>query len=80
MMFSFIASLDFYVSSLPTKAVSLYLDKVLDWDQGGVEAHLDEIAYQMIEWEQKLAVKLEMTEVDIHDIKERHRENGRLQR
>lgn len=71
--------MDFYISSLPTKAV-LYLDKVLDWDQEGVEKHLDKIAYQMIEWEQKLAIELEMTEVDIHDIKERYQKSGRLQR
>ena len=67
--FSFLgSSYPLYLSSL-SDAAQLYLDKVLDWDQGGVDTHLNEIAYAMIDWETKLSSLLKLTDVQIHDLK-----------
>lgn len=69
-----------YISSLPDKAQS-YLDKQLDWDNEGVDKDLDEIAKQMIDWEEKLSTLLMMPDYEIYDIKEENkRKRPRLQR
>ena len=60
-----------YVSSLPASARS-YLDRELDWSHGGVEKDLSEIAEHMLGWDEKLSAHLELTHIDIHDIKETH--------
>ena len=56
------------MSSLPATAEE-YLDKELDWDQGDVDRDLSEIATSMIEWEERLAPLLDLTDVEIHDVK-----------
>ena len=57
-----------YTSSLPASAQT-YLDRQLDWDQEGVDRHLNLIAESMIDWETKLSTPLGLTEVQIHDLK-----------
>ena len=57
-----------YLSSLPADAVP-YLDKQLDWDQGGVDRHLNAIADTMIDWEEKLSALMCLTPVEISDLK-----------
>ena len=57
-----------------------YLDKVLDWDQKGVDKDLMEIAHHMLGWEEQLSAPLGLTQVDIHDIKEMHTNKPKLQR
>ena len=42
----------------------------MDWGHEGVDKDLNEIADQMIEWEEKLSAPLGLTGVDIHDITE----------
>lgn len=41
---------------------------MLDWDHNGVDVDLNEIAYVMIYWEEKLVAPLGLSEVEIHDI------------
>ncbi len=53
-----------YVFSIPACARP-HLELQLDWGQD-----LYEIAHHMIEWEEKLAAPLGLTEVDVHDITE----------
>ena len=60
-----------YVSPLPATAQS-YLDNQLDWDQEGVDRHLNQIADTMLHWEEKLSTSLGLTEVQIHDLKKNH--------
>ena len=57
-----------YLSSIPATALP-YLDNLLDWDQEGVDRHLNRIADAMIEWEENLSIWLGLTEVQIHDLK-----------
>ena len=45
------------------------LEQQLDWDNEGVDKDLIEIAYHMLNWEEKLCSHLGLTEVDRHDIK-----------
>lgn len=45
------------------------LAKELDWDSGGVDKDLNEIAYHMLDWEKSLSSHMGLTHVDIHDIK-----------
>ena len=68
-----------YISSLSVSAL-LHLDLCLDWDNEGVDKDLDEIAHQMIHWEEDLASPLKLTDVDIHDIKFRNPNSSKLQR
>ncbi len=44
----------------------------MDWDQEGVDRHLNQIAETMIDWEIKLSSLLNLTDVQIHDLKKRH--------
>lgn len=73
------ASFEAYVSSLPTR-VHPHLKQVLDWDHGGVDIDLMEIAHHMLHWEERLSPYLELTEVDIHDIHDEHRGKPELER
>ena len=59
---------DDYVSVLPLTSRE-YLDKVLDWDNRGVNKDLDKIAHVMIDWEEKLSSGLEIPYVDIQNLK-----------
>lgn len=68
--------LEWYVSSLPPDAHP-YLEMQLDWDND-FDRDLIEIANFMISWEDNLATHLELTAVDIHDIK--NERNIKLQR
>ena len=68
-----------YLSSLPATALA-YLEKQLDWDHEGVDQHLNEIADIMIDWEEKLSTFLGLTEVQIHDLKEKYSQKPVLQR
>ena len=60
--------------------ITPYLGKVLDYDSQGVDRDLSEIARHMRQWEEQLAVPLGLTQTDIDDIKERHKESAGLQR
>ena len=68
MYFSFTAH-DFssYVWSLPASVRPL-LEQQLDWDNE-TERDLIEIAYHILDWEEKLCSRLGLTVVDVHDIK-----------
>ena len=56
-----------YVLSLPACARP-HLELMLDWGHGGVEKDLNMISAHMLNWEEKLAVHLGLTDVDTHDI------------
>ena len=73
--------LDFqaYVSQLPVNAHS-YLSKQLDWEHGGVDKDLNEIANHLLHWEEKISVQLGLTGTDIYDIKNIHQNKPILQR
>ena len=60
-----------YMSRLPPNACS-HLKLKLDHDHEGVDKDLYEIAEHMLGWDKKLSTHLELTEVDIHDIKAMH--------
>ena len=64
---------------LPASARPL-LKKKLDWDNEGVDRDLIEIAYHMLDWEERLCSHLGLTEVDVHDIKEMNPGRPALQR
>ena len=66
-----------YLKSVPTSTEAL--DQLLDWAQDGVECDLSEIADHMLGWE-RLAVHLELTPVNISDIKEKYPNQPELQR
>ncbi len=68
-----------YVSSLPP-AARPHLELKLDWGHEGVEKDLSKIADHMIGWEEKLSTHLELTRIDIDDIKKRNHDNPFLQR
>ena len=70
---------DTMVSSLPSSA-SEHLDMKLDWDNEGVNKDLVEIANQMIHWEEKFSTHLDLTAVEIYDIKEGNHNKPKLQR
>ena len=56
------------------------LERQLDWDHGGVDVDLNEIADHMLDWEERLSAHLELTRIDINDIKEIHSNRPPLQR
>lgn len=49
-----------------------WLDEMLDWDHHGVNSDLYSIAEHMVDWEEKLAALLQLTDVEIHDLKKIH--------
>ena len=55
------------------------LNLVLDSENGGVPKHLGEIAEQMYEWEGKVSDELGLTKADVNSIKERHKDQLKLQ-
>ncbi len=57
-----------YESSL-SPAAQANLDKKLDWDHGDVNKDLEQIADYMLDWEEKLAAKMALTEMDIFNLK-----------
>ena len=57
-----------------------YLDKQLDWDNGGVDKDLNEMAREMVEWEERLSTHLEMKHSEIQDIKATSKDSPVLQR
>ena len=61
-------------------ATSSHLEQLLDWDSKGVDRDLIEISEHMLHWEGKLSVRLGLTEVDVHDIKEIYPFKPSLQR
>ena len=67
------------MSSLPSSAHPL-LDMQLDWESGGVERDLAEVAQHLLDWEEKLSTHLGLTPIDISDIKEMHMKKPALQR
>lgn len=68
-----------YLSTLPAHVHPL-LDQELDYDNEGVERDLTEIAKAMSKWEEQLSTPLELTLVDIDDIKDIYHNNPELQR
>ena len=67
------------MSSLSPRVHPL-LEKLLDWNCGGVDVDLNEIAYHMLDWEDRLSAHLGLTRIDISDIKEIHLHRPPLQR
>ena len=67
------------MSSLPACACP-HLELQLDHGHGGVDKDLYEIAEHMLGWEEKLCIHLELTEVEVQDIKSIHSTNPLLQR
>ena len=59
---------------------SPHLENTLDWDNGGLEKDLVEIANHLTEWEVKLVIPLGLTYTDKCNIKLRHKEEPVLQR
>lgn len=57
-----------YVSLLP-ECARKYLKEQLDWDNKGVDHDLNDIADKMHDWEEKLSAKLELTPIEIGDLK-----------
>ena len=55
------------MSSLPSSARP-HLELEVDWGHGGEDKDLSEIADHMLDWEEKLAVSLGLTEEDVQDI------------
>ena len=71
------STLQTYISTLPQSL----LEKELDWDSEGVDKDLVEIADKMIHWEEKgLHSLLELSHIDVHDIKDAYRDKPVLQR
>ena len=68
-----------YVSILPSH-VRPHLKKQLDRDNKGVDIDLCDIAENMIKWEERLAVPLGLTEIEIYDIQKMYSSNPKLQR
>ena len=59
---------------------SCHLKEELDWNSGGVDSDLIEIANEITDWEEKLVARLELTPVHVSDIKKRNPSNPTLQR
>jgi hypothetical protein len=55
-------------------AVRPYLEQILDWKD------LIKISHHMIRWEEDLCIYLELTDVDIDDIKAKYPSQPELQR
>ena len=68
-----------YLSSL-SPHVHPFLEQQLDWDHGGVDVDLNEIADHMLDWEDRLSAHLGLTRTDIRDIKLIHLYESPLQR
>ena len=68
-----------YLSSLPDSAFP-FLERELDWNCDGVEKDQSEIAEHMLGWDEKLSTHLELTHIDIHDIKQMYPNQPVLQR
>ncbi len=64
--------------SLPVD-VYHYLERQLDWNHNGVDKDLSEIADHMLDWEE-LSIHLELTDIDIHDVKALYLSSPSLQR
>ena len=56
------------------------LEQQLDWDHGGVDVDLNEIAYHMLDWEDRLSAHLGLTRIDVKDIKKIYLHQPPLQR
>ena len=67
------------MSSLPP-GIRLLLEKQLDWDSEGVGKDLHAIAHHMLDWEVKLSSHLNLTDIDVSDIKEEFLRKPELQR
>ena len=57
-----------------------HLELQLDWGHGDVEKDLSEIANHMLDWEEKLVTHLELTPIDIHDLKNKYSNEPVLER
>ncbi len=68
-----------YVSKLDP-SVRQYLKRKLDWNTGGVDRDLSEIAGHIPDWEAKLAAKMGLNNVAIHDIIAQNSKSEALQR
>ena len=66
------------MSSIPA-GVRPLLKQQLDWDND-IERDLIEIAHPMLGWEEKLCPQLGLSQVDIHDTKEKYFGKPELQR
>ena len=64
---------------LPT-SVHPHLKKQLDWDHEGVDIDLCEIAKKMQDWEQKISAHMNLTRIEINDIKIKYSNQPLLQR
>ena len=67
------------LSSIP-ESHSPHLEKLLDWDNEGVDRDLIDIAGHMSNWEEVLTVHLKLTRSDVSDIKEKYPQRPELQR
>jgi hypothetical protein len=74
-----VSSISDYLSNLPA-SVRAHLNQQLDWDNKGMNKDLIKIAYHMLGWEERLVTHLELTDVDIHDIKARNQGKPEMQR
>ena len=68
-----------YMSLLPPNARP-HLELKLDHDNKGVDKDLYEIAEHMLGWDEQLSTHLKLTDVDIHDIKDKYNSKPSLQR
>ena len=59
---------------------SLHLVKIIDWNNGGVEKDLIEIAKHLTEWEEKLVSPLGITHTEKNDINGKYPNKPELQR
>ena len=59
---------------------SSHLEKILDWNNKGVEKDLIEIAKHLTEWEEKLVSPLGLTHTEKKDIKVKYAREPELQR
>ena len=67
------------MSSLSPRVHPL-LEQQLDWDHGGVDIDLNEIADHMLDWEDRLSARLGLTNTAINDIIKTHLHQPPLQR
>ena len=55
------------------------MDRVLDFEHGGVSKHLGQVADAMYEWEGPIADQLELTKADVAAIKVKYPGELKLQ-
>ena len=80
MFFLYIPDYQDYLSILPV-AAHPSLEKVLDWDHEGVDKDLSRIADSTgTDWEVTLAVPLELSWLDIEDVKRKYHQDPKLLR